>query len=329
MTRNGNFKKRVRARAAKTGEAYCAALHHLRSETPPTRKRIVRLAVAQTPYACDPRNRQEIGATGQAIRAAMRAASAAGARILHLPEGAICFPNKRIMSREGPKIIAEADWTRADWDALTRELAAIQHLAGELRLWTMIGSAHRLSAPRRPHSSLYVISDRGELATRYDERLLSDTKISFMYTPGFAPVTFMVDDVSFGCALGMELHYPEIFLEYERLNVDCVLFSTTGHAPDFETPLAAEALGHAACNGFWVSLSAHAPQSLACPAGIAGPNGRWAAQCSADGLPSLGIADIAPNETHPARPWRRKARSGLYDLHQEPADPRSETRDRF
>jgi hypothetical protein len=26
----------------------------------------------------------------------------------------------------------------------------------------------------------------------------------------------------------MESHYPEIFIEYERLDVDCVLFSTTG-----------------------------------------------------------------------------------------------------
>jgi hypothetical protein len=29
---------------------------------------------------------------------------------------------------------------------------------------------------------MYVISERGELVTRYDERLLSDTKLSFMYT---------------------------------------------------------------------------------------------------------------------------------------------------
>ena len=86
-------------------------------------------------------------------------------------------------------------------------------------------SAH---PPHRPHNSLYVVSDRGELVTRYDERLLSNTKISFMYSPGKIPVTFEVDGVRFGCALGMEAHYPEIFIEYERLDVDCVLFSTTG-----------------------------------------------------------------------------------------------------
>ncbi|PND18048.1 hypothetical protein CN934_30225 [Ensifer sp. MMN_5] len=30
MTLNGNFKRRVRARAAKTGESYTAAFHHIR-----------------------------------------------------------------------------------------------------------------------------------------------------------------------------------------------------------------------------------------------------------------------------------------------------------
>lgn len=39
MTRNGNFKRRVRARAAKTGESYTAALRHLRQSEPTPRPR--------------------------------------------------------------------------------------------------------------------------------------------------------------------------------------------------------------------------------------------------------------------------------------------------
>ncbi|MFI6281702.1 hypothetical protein [Streptomyces sp. NPDC050988] len=38
----------------------------------------------------------------------------------------------------------------------------------------------------------YVISDHGEVITRYDERLLSNTKVSYMYAPGSSPVTFKV-----------------------------------------------------------------------------------------------------------------------------------------
>jgi predicted amidohydrolase len=109
-----------------------------------------------------------------------------------------------------------------------QELAAIARLAGELRLWTVLGSVHPLTPPHRPHNSMYVISDRGELVTRYDERLLSSTKLSFMYTPGSGPVTFEADGLRFGCAMGIEVHFPELFAEYERLDVDGVLFSSTG-----------------------------------------------------------------------------------------------------
>lgn len=63
-------------------------------------------------------------------------------------------------------------------------------------------------SPHRPHNSLYVVSDYGELVTRYDERLLSNTKISFMYSPGKTAVTFEVDGFRFGCAMAMEVHYP-------------------------------------------------------------------------------------------------------------------------
>jgi predicted amidohydrolase len=158
----------------------------------------------------------------------MRQASRAGARIIHFPEGATCSPHKRIMSGTGPAEVGPADWDRADWQVLRQELTATARLAGELRLWTVLGAVHPLTPPHRPHNSMYVISDSGELVTRYDERLLSATKLSFMYTPGTRPVTFEVDGLRLGCALGIEVHFPEVFTEYERLDVDGVLFSTTG-----------------------------------------------------------------------------------------------------
>jgi predicted amidohydrolase len=37
-----------------------------------------------------------------------------------------------------------------------------------------------------------------------------------MYTPGSGPVTFEVDGLRFGCALGIEVHFPKVLAEYER-----------------------------------------------------------------------------------------------------------------
>jgi predicted amidohydrolase len=285
----------------------------------------VRLAVAQSPLRQDPRDVEALRESGREVRALMREASAQGARIVHFPEGAICFPSKYVMSVDGPDAVGPADWDRCQWSVLQTELAAIAELAGELRLWTVIASVHRLSGPNRPHNSLYVISDGGEVVTRYDERLLSKTKVSYMYSPGVSPVTFEVDGVRFGCLLGMEIHYPELFAEYERLDVGCVLFSTSG------TPgnTAAQAQGHAAVNSYWVSLSV--PSQHSAPSGIVAPNGDWLARCRADGSPSVAVVNLDDSSEAAAgavtygRPWRREARSGIYTEHQV-SDPRSEDR---
>ncbi len=328
MTQNGNFKRRVRARAAKTGESYTTALMHVRQrmENEKTSEaKSVRLAVAQTTVCDDPRDVAGLRACGSETRALMRKAHEVGARLVHFPEGATCSPNKRIMSRSGPEDVGPSDWARFEWSVLREELEATSKLAKELGLWTVLGSVHELTQPRRPHNSLYVISDRGKLVTRYDERLLSNTKISFMYTPGSVPVTFEVDRIRFGCALGMESHFPEIFIDYERLDVDCVLFSTTDGRPAF----AAEMMGHAASNTYWVSFSVQAKPGLHSPSGIVAPDGQWAAQCSAQGSPSIAVAEIDNNPGSLARPWRRTARTGIYEPHQVDDDPRSDGRDSF
>ncbi|MGK9203882.1 carbon-nitrogen hydrolase family protein [Sinorhizobium meliloti] len=329
MTQNGNLKRRVRARAAKTGESYTAALQHIRRPADDSAIRSIRLAVAQTSLFNDPRDTTALHASGAEMRSLMEAAHRAGARLIHFPEGATCSPNKRVMSQNGPREIGPSDWARFEWAVLREELDATSKLAKELKLWTVFGSVHQLTPPHRPHNSFYVISDRGALVTRYDERMLSNTKISFMYSPGKVPVTFDVDGIRFGCALGMEAHYPEIFTEYERLEADCILFSTTGELPSAAPAFAAEVLGHAASNTYWVSYAAHAPQSIAAPAGIAAPDGHWAAQCSAGATPALAVADIAIDRESPARPWRRKARADLYGPHQVNGDPRSDSRNLF
>jgi predicted amidohydrolase len=289
----------------------------------------MRLSVAQLAVHPDPGDTAAVRDTGERIRRLMRDAHAAGARLLHLPEGALVCPGKAVMSSTGPEKVGPADWDRADWATLGEQLRAITVLAGELRLWTVVGSVHALTPPRRPHLSLYVISDRGAIVTRYDERMLSNTKVSHMYTPGSAPVTFTVDDVRFGCALGMEATYPEVFLEYERLDVDCVLFST--HGPGTRTnngPFALQAQALAAANSYWVSYAGTAQDAPNAPSGVIDPNGDWLARCPPEPVSALTTADLDLAAENHARPWRRIARSGRYDQHQATDDPRSVDRAR-
>jgi predicted amidohydrolase len=284
----------------------------------------MRLSVAQLTVQPDPGDTAALRDSGGQIRRLMRDAHAAGARLLHLPEGALTCPGKRVMSATGPETVGPAAWDRVDWTTLAEELRAITVLAGELRLWTVLGSIHPLTPPRRPHLSLYVISDSGAIATRYDERMLSNTKVSHMYTPGSAPVTFTVDGVRFGCALGMEAVFPEVFLEYERLDVDCVLFSTHGPGtPVNNGPFALQAQALAAANSYWVSYAGTAQDAPNAPSGIITPNGDWLTRCPPEPVSAIMTADLDLTAENYARPWRRVARSGLYAQHQALNDPRS------
>ncbi len=135
MTANRNLKRRVRARAAKTGESYAAALRHVRlakqgDNMPEVNP--VRLATAQVVVREDPGDSGQLRQSGHDVRELMRQASRAGARIIHFPEGSICSPHKRIMSAAGPAEVGPADWGRADWQVLREEVAATARLAGEL-----------------------------------------------------------------------------------------------------------------------------------------------------------------------------------------------------
>lgn len=183
MTANKGFKKQVRTRVSKTGESYTAALQHLRDTPPPEQESTpspIRIAVVQMEPPADPTDRAALERAGRVIRSLMDQAHEQGAALIHFGEGAICAPDKRMMS-SNPHEVAEADWSRFDWHTLQRQLQLIAEHAAALGLWTVIGATHRVSAPHRPHNSLYVIDDHGRVVTRYDERMLSFTKVSYMY----------------------------------------------------------------------------------------------------------------------------------------------------
>lgn len=74
------------------------------------------------------------------MRRLMGDAHKAGARLIHFPEGATCWPHKRIMSETGPREIGPSDWTRFEWQTLREELEATSKLARMLKLWTVLGA---------------------------------------------------------------------------------------------------------------------------------------------------------------------------------------------
>lgn len=295
--------------------------------------RTLRIAVAQSTVPQDPTDRESLRTAGREIRALMGEAARVGARLVQFTEGALTYPSKHVMTARPGGHHVLADWSRAAWEVLREEAEAIARCAGTLGLWTVFGSIHPLTEPNRPHNSLYVVSDRGRLVARYDKRFLSHTEVSFLYSPGRDPLVVQVDGLRFGFALCIEARFPELFAEYERLDVDCVLLSVMAD----DASMAHLAQSYGTLYNYWVGYCVPAQYSATAPAGIVAPGGRWLTRAPGRGRPALAVADIDLDSQDPdidaalryARPWRRSARSGLYEGRIPVGDLRSETRTAF
>lgn len=279
---------------------------------PETAKTTLRIAVAQSTVRQDPTDAALLRESGAEVRRFMKQAADAGARLVHFTEGAICCPSKRVMSELGPHEIGPSDWRKAQWNVLQEELDRIAALSGKLRVWTVIPSMDQLPTPNRPHNSMYIVSDQGKIAARYDERMLSTTKITWMYSPGKEPLTFEVDGYRFGLALGLDVLFPELFAEYDRLDVDAVLvsYSTSGSKGNETVPI--QARGCAATNTYWISLAVPANPAAGVESGVIDPHGNWAVQGPADSTPAIAMTDMQRVEVSLiGRDFRRRTRARM------------------
>jgi len=258
----------------------------------------LRVGVAQLQISGDARS------NGERVRALMRDAALGGARLVQFPEGTLSgYPKHQIQ-----------DWSQVNWTTVRGELRSVAELAAELHVWVVLGSAHPLSEPNWPHNSLYVISDEGQLVARYDKRMCSATETAGFYSPGVAPVVFDVDGFRFGCLICIEINFPALFMEYDRLGVDCVMLSAYPMAADdmFHT----KALAHAAIHNVWIGLSVPTEGAERTASSVIGPNGHLVSTVSDSEGTAFGdlnrddpAFDIA---LHKARPWRASATSGAF-----------------
>ncbi|WP_112244910.1 carbon-nitrogen hydrolase family protein [Kribbella monticola] len=269
----------------------------------------IRIAIAQPEITADARK------NGAEVRRLMQQAAAGKARLVQFPEGLLSGYAKEQI----------ADWADVDFDVVRSELEQIMALAAKLKLWVVLGSAHPLTPPNRPHNSLYVISDTGRIVDRYDKRFCSHTEITQYYSPGFEPVVFDVDGYRFGLAICVEINFPHLFSEYERLGVECLLLSAYPVDSIFEV----KARAYAAINAYWIAMSLPAQTNHLMPSGLINPNGTYAALVSGTDLVIADLDRDDPDLHIPldlARPWRATALKGDIYRTRRVTDPRSTNR---
>src|SRR5215510_8500896 len=157
------------------------------------------VATCQFPTSAD------IQSNFQYISQLMKHAREQGADVAHFPEA--CLSGYAGADLES--------YDSFDWQLLRQCTYQLLALAGALELWTILGSAHPLSAPHKPHNSLYIISDRGQLIDRYDKRFCwgdasEQTRDLAHDTSGHHWSVFAIKGIQCGVLICHDDRYPEL-----------------------------------------------------------------------------------------------------------------------
>lgn len=156
----------------------------------------------------------------QYVSQLMKQAREQGAEVAHFPEACLSgYAGADLASYDG-----------FDWQLLHDCTCQIMALAGALELWTILGSTHQLSAPHKPHNSLYIISHRGQLLDRYDKRFCagdaSETTGDLAhYTSGTHLSVFAIKGLQCGTLICHDYRYPELYRAYKRRGVQLMFHS--------------------------------------------------------------------------------------------------------
>jgi predicted amidohydrolase len=150
----------------------------------------------------------------------MHSAKYKGAHVAHFPEA--CLSGYVGHDTESYKDF--------DWELLQTSILEIINQARKLKLWVILGSIYRLTGRHKPHNSLYIISDRGELVDRYDKRFCGGDRSGrsgelLHFSPGNHFSVFDIRGVRCGAIICHEYRYPELYREYKRKGVELMFHS--------------------------------------------------------------------------------------------------------
>jgi deaminated glutathione amidase len=303
---------------------------------------VLKVATCQFPVGAD------IGANLRHVRHQMTSANQRGARVAHFPEGSLSG-------------YAGADFESFigfDWDRLREAMTDVQEHARTLRIWVVLGSAHRLSGAHKPHNSLYVISDAGQIVDRYDKRFCAGDPEEASgdlahYSPGSHSSAWTIDDVRCGALICYDYRFPELYREYKRHGVELVFHSFhaahasperiatigNGIGSEFErlNPAAthtypgitmpAAMVTAAACNHIWISCpNSSAPQSC-WPAFFVRADGITIGRLRRN-VPGVLVStvDTGLELYDSTAPWRERSMAGTFHSGTLVSDPRSDDR---
>ena len=275
-------------------------------------KGVLKIATCQFGVSAD------IEANAAKIREQMTQAADKDADIVHFSECAL----------SGYAGVDFESFEDYNWDLLKEKTLEIIDLAGQLNVWVVLGSSHRLTEPHKPHNSLYLISPEGKLVDRYDKRFGTAIDLD-NYTPGSRFVVFDINGVTCSLLICFDLRFPELYRALYKQGVKCIFqsfYNARQQGPSVHTDIMRQTMqANAANNGFWVSMTNACGWFCPYPSCFIQPDGKILARLEdhTDGL-MLNIVDIHEKFYDPSAPFRDRAIDGkLNNAAEEISDERS------
>jgi predicted amidohydrolase len=279
---------------------------------------VITVATCQFPVSAD------ITANARHITALMHQAVNEKADVVHLSECAL----------SGYAGVDFDSFDGYNWQHLKDKTREIIDLAGDLKVWVVLGSSHPLSEPHKPYNCLYLISPEGELIDRYDKRFCTQVDLN-NYTPGDHFVHFEVNGVRCSLLICFDLRFPELYRSLYKDGVKCIFqsfYNARQQGPSIHSEIMRQTMqANAANNGFWVSMTNSCGWFCPYPSSFIQPDGRIVGQVEEhkEGL-MINTVDLSKDFYDPSAPFRDMAIQGkLTNGIGIDRDPRSLNRDQL
>jgi predicted amidohydrolase len=305
----------------------------------------VTLTVATCQFPVD----ADLASNARHVKRLLRTAAARGADVAHFCE----------CSLSGYAGSDRPDLRGLDFARLEANAREVFALAGELGIWAIVGSTHRLSGRRKPHNSVYVVDPRGALVDRYDKRFCAGdprarTGDLAHYAPGDHATVFEIRGVRCGVLVCHDYRYPEVYRDYVRRGVRLVFHSFhAGHVrpavaramragigarnlrwnagasiPEITMP--ATSIAEAANNHLWISAANTSARASCFGSFVVRPDGITTGRLPRHRTGLL-LTRIDPREPiyDSTVAWRARAMRGVLHSGTVVRDPRSRSRRRI
>lgn len=221
-----------------------------------------------------------------------------------------------------------ANFDDFNWSYLREKTRGIMALAKKLKIWVILGSVHELTAPNKPHNSLYIIDSKGKIVDRYDKRFCTKADLR-RHKPGNRFVFFKIKGVKCSVLICFDVRFPELYRELYKERVNCIFqsfYNARQKGPSVHTDIMRQTMqARAASNHFWVSMSNSSGYYSPYPSCFIEPDGKIANQLEFNtaGI-MVNTLDMSKKYYDPAAKFRELAINGiLTNGETQISDPRS------